>query len=329
MRRNALVLTAFAVSIVAALTSCSAGGAPPEAGKSAASEPITIAVMSGITTEIVMQNAIDRGTFKNAGLDAKLLGMENPPAALAAMQGGSANFSYAPLPTALTALSKGIDIKIVAPADGFPDDGKGSDVDDDTALFVNPKDNITSPAQLNGQNVAVPSRSGLMEIAISGAVKQAGGDPSTIKWLALDQQSQLTSLTQGRIHAAGLSTPFSDRAAAQGMKLLVRPVAAFFEHGVAGVWITTGSFAKEHPDVVAKFQKGTSEANTYADAHIKDIADQVVKQQKLDIPASEVVVGYFPAAVRSADVKRANEKMAVLGFLSKPLDLTGVVIEAK
>ncbi len=331
MKRSAALSSLVAISIgaTAVLTACSSGTGTvmPTNSASVSTDSITIVSMAGITTNNVIQRSIDRGDFTKDGLDAKLITVANPPAALAALQGGNADFAYSPISTALTALSQGIGIKIVAAADGFPDDGKNAAKYDDTAIVVNPADHIDSPKALEGKTVAVPSRNGMMEIVIAGAVKSAGGDPSKIQWLALDQQSQIAALKQGRIQAAGLATPFTNQAEAQGLKAITRPKAEFFQHGAAGVWITTDTIAKERPGAVKKFQAAVAAANTWANANLDTLAKEVIAQQKLDISPADMIVGYSPPRVRAADVERAYQQIQKLGYLKSPVNLKGIVLE--
>lgn len=315
---------------------CSSNGAStaPDAGAgsndgTSQSTDVRLVSMAGITTNTAINQGIESGVFSDNGLNATLLEVENPPAALASMQGGNAEFAYAPLSTALTALSQGIDIRIVAAAEGFPEDGTDAEKYDDTGLVINPADGLTSTADLTDKIVAVPSRNGMMEIVIANAIDAAGGDHTQAEWQALDQQSQISALVQNRIQGAGLATPFTTKAEEEGMKTIVRPKALFFESGAAGVWITTAEIAEKQPELVASFQKAVAETNAWANDNLVEIAKIVVAQRELTTAPEDLIVGYFPTSVSLTDVERAAQKMTRLGFLEGTLDLASVVIPAK
>lgn len=334
MKLARAVTLVLGLGLAASLVACSSGEGTGGSNDSGAAENDSAAMeakitsMLGITLTNNVAQGIERGAFTDAGLDAALETVQNPPAALASLQGGNADFAYAPISTALTALSEGLDIKIIASAEGFPDDGQDSDNYDPTGVVINPESGITSAAELAGKTVAVPSRNGMMEITIAGAVERAGGDPSTIEWIALDQQSQVESLQQGRIDAAGLATPFTDQAEAEGMNVLLRPSSEFFEHGPSGVWITTGDIAKNKPELVTRFQQAITAVNEWGNANSDELAESIIAERKLDITPEQMVVGYFPATLYAADITRANDEIASLGYLTAPVDLDGVVIES-
>lgn len=320
----------LALGLVACGSSDGDGGGQPATGDGDDGQEVArIVSMAGITTNTTIDLGIENGNFSDNGLDASLIEVENPPAALAAMQGGNAEFAYAPLSTALTAASEDIDIRIVAAAEGFPEDGEGAEQYDDTAIVVNPSAGITDPGALAGQVVAVPSRSGMMEIVIANAIAEGGGDISTIEWQALDQQSQLTALAQDRIQGAGLATPFTDQAIADGMEVISRPKAQFFKQGAAGVWITTTQIAEEQPDLVEKFQTAVNTANGWANDHLVDIAEIQIADRDLNMEPEDMIVGYFPTTLSTKDVQRAGEQMVALGFLEEEIDAASIVIEDK
>lgn len=325
MKLSKISVAMIGAALLVGTAGCSSNDSTPESGSSAEARIVS---MAGITTNTVVKRGIKDGNFSENDLNASLLEVENPPAALASMQGGNAEFSYAPLSTALNALSQGIDIRIVAAAEGFPEEGDDAADYDDTGLVVNPSDGVKSAADLTGKIVAVPSRSGMMEIVIANAIDVAGGDHTKAEWQALDQQSQISAITQNRIQGAGLATPFTTTAEAQGMEVLVHPKALFFENGAASVWITTAETADEQPELVANFQKSINTANAWADENLTEIAKDVIAERELSLSPEELAVGYFPTSVTSEQVQRAADKMTKLGFLKGKVDLDGVVITA-
>ena len=331
MKLKNIFTTMIGTALLVGTVACSSNNAAPETGSSEGSSQAAearIVSMAGITTNTVIKRGIENGNFSDSGLNAALIEVENPPAALASMQGGNAEFAYAPLSTALTALSQGIDIRIVAPAEGFPEEGDDAADYDDTGLVVNPSDGLDSAADLTGKIVAVPSRNGMMEIVIANAIDAAGGDHTKAEWQALDQQSQISALTQNRIQGAGLATPFTTKAEEEGMETIVRPKALFFENGAAAVWITTSEIAEKQPELVTSFQTSIAAANTWADENLTEIAKDVIAERELSVAPEDMMVGYFPTSVTVEQVQRAADKMVKLGFLEGKIDLAGVVVAA-
>lgn len=328
---NKIRASAVLAAVLTFTTACGGPGTQEgaEGGADPTSEPIgsdtvpfTITTMAGLTTNSAIAVGVEKGLFEVEGLDVEIIEVESPPAAIAAVQGGTADVAYAPIPTSLVVISEGIDLQVVAAADGYRDDGEGAEDMDDTAVFVHPDSGIQSPKQLEGKKIAVPSRNGMMEIAIAAAIQKAGGDASTVEWLVLDMQSQVTSLAQGRIDAAGLAAPFTDKAESEGMDLLVRPQYGLFEHGAVDLWVTVGDEGGADADRLEAFQRGVAASNEYANANRTEIQQRVVEDQQLkDVDPDAIVLTYFPTSVHADDLQRANDVMVEIGYLPEPVDI--------
>lgn len=324
---SAMMRLTLGSSLALALTACTSAVDSTDSSSSS----VEVSSMSNVVPTRAIQAGIDEGFFAEADLDVTVAEVPNPPVSLSALQGGSTDFAYLPLSTALTALSQGVDIQLVAPGDGLPASGDPdgfTDVDD-TSVYIDPKSDISSPADLTGKTVAVPSRNGMMEIVIAGAVKADGGDPAEIDWIVLDQESQLTSLTEGRIDAAGLATPFNNKAEEKNMQLLVLPKAGFYENGVSGVWVTTSAIVDDNPELIQSFQQGITESNEWINTHIEEVTEDMAKEQDLPYDPEDVVFGYLATSLKLSDVERAAEKMADLGYLDEDLDLKNAVLETE
>lgn len=337
MNFKPIATAALAVSlgVTIALTGCATdSGTTPGGENGDTSDSVTQITISAMANVVPTRTAIagvDQGFFTDEGLDATVSEVPNPPVALAALQGGTADFAYAPLSTALTVIANGIDIQMIAPADGLPDTGDPADFTkwDDTAIYINPSSGITSPGQLAGKTVAVPSRNGIMEIIIAWAVKADGGDPAAIEWIVLDQQSQLTALSEKRIDAAGIATPFTNMADEDGLELLVHPRPEFFEHGANGVWITMRDTATEKPELIEAFARAAVASNDWINTNIADVTKDWAAQQNLTYDPADLVFGHLATSLKLEDVERAAGRMVELGYLEKSMDLTDYVIEVK
>lgn len=320
-------LAATTVATALALAGCSSSGS----GQTSSPGGLTTLKVAtiGLTSDGGLLTGIKQGFFKQEGLNIQTSIVANPPAGLAAAQSGQVDIAYSPSIPLLNALSQGIKLKIVGAADGYVQ-GAYKDADpqkiDDTGLYVSAKSGVTKVSQLAGKTIAVPARKAQMEVTIADVLTEAGVKPSSIKWVVLDFTSAVAALKSGTVTAAGLVSPFTAEAAADGSKLVSSPGVAFFEQGAVGLWTTGDNTATGKAKAIAEFQRALAKTNAYANAHPKEAVQAGLTYTKSSLTVDQAIVPYWPAKVTEADIQRVNDKLVKLGFLSKPVDLSGVIL---
>lgn len=337
-RRGAAFAAATGVALV--LSACGGGSGSASDGDSASGGSGTTAIRVAYTPVYsvgAIQLGIDQGFFKAEGLTVALQQVANPPAGIAAVAGGQVQFNYAPSIPVINAVANGVALKVAAAADGFApgtaaavkaDPSKGPEYDD-TAVLVQGSSPVQSPKDLSGKTISIPARKAQLEVTISGAVKDAGGDPSTIKWITLDFPSALSSLKSGRVDASGVVSPFISQGIEQGARIVSSPAASFFGDGAVGLWVTSAAYAQSDADTVQKYMRAIAKSNEYANEHVADAQAAAAKILKADI--NVVKAGsqpYFPTSVDPAGLADTATKMTDLGFLAKTPDTASLVIPA-
>jgi ABC-type nitrate/sulfonate/bicarbonate transport system substrate-binding protein len=316
---------ALAVAAALALSGC--GGGSGSEGAAAAGGAGTLKVGTiGIGSDAAIKMAIDKGYFKEEGLNVETSVVANPPAGVAAAQSGQLDLTYSPSIPMLNAMSQNVPLKIIAAADGYaPKDQQPKDLAkvDDTGLFVPKGSNITSPKDLEGKSVSVPARKAQMEVTVAKAVKDAGGDPAKINWMVLDPASALQSLDSKRIDAATLIAPFTSQAESKGHERLSSPGVEFFQEGAVGLWVAGAKTAEAKKDQLAGFARAIYKANDYANKHIDEA--HKVAAELTSVPLATIEKGaesYWPTEVKLEDIQRVDRQLVELGFLAKevPVD---------
>jgi NitT/TauT family transport system substrate-binding protein len=321
MRRS--IPAALAAVLALALSAC--GGS--SSASSAAGDSVTTLKVGtiGIGSDAAVKLAIDKGFFKEQGLDVKTSVVANPPAGIAAAQSGQLDLTYTPSIPLLNALSNNVPLTVVAAADGYSDEAMASkDMTkvDDTGLLVQKDSTIKRPKDLEGKSVSVPARRAQLEVTVSKLIKDDGGDPSKVNWMVLDPSSALQSLNSGRVDAASLVAPFVSKAISQGDRLLASPGVEFFKAGAVGLWVTGNSALQKERKAIEGFKAAIYKANAYANQHI-DEAQQLSAQitnNPIDV-IKDGAVNYWPDKVTTDDIQRVNDSMAELGYLKAPVKL--------
>lgn len=329
LRPRRLIAALAVATAAASLAACSSGGTSSSTPGAGGLTTLKVATI-GLTSDGGLMTGIEKGFFADEGLKIETSIVANPPAGLAAVQSGQVDIAYAPSIPLLNALSHGVQLKVVGAADGYaPGAAQGSDPaqSDDTGLFASAKSGVTSVAELKGKTIAVPARKAQMEVVIAQALKKAGIDPSTgVNWVVLDFTSAVAALKSGTVDAAGLVSPFTAQAKAEGATQISAPSIGFFQDGAVGLWTSGTSTVAAKKSVIAAFQRAIAKTNAYANAHPQEAIKAGLAYTKSTMAADQVITPYWPTKVAAADLQRVDDSMVQLGFLPQAVALDGVIV---
>lgn len=296
--------------------------------------------VTAINSTGALQYAIDSGIFKKNGLNVtEVVVFPAPPPSIAALAAGAVQFTYTPTIPAINAYENGgIDLRIVAPADGYSrallakakKDPKVAAQLDDTGVCASKTAGINRWKDLEGKTVAVPARGAQAEVTIVAAVKNDGGDPTKILWTTVPPGQAVDAAKSGKIDAGFTVEPFVTDCITQGLMNVGRPGVEFFDtESAIGVWVTTAPYAKANPQAVAAFQKSMFEVHTFANkskANMNKVLRASTKitevDEKVALAANPPI---YPLYVTRVDVTRPATKMLDLGFLKTKADVAGLL----
>lgn len=317
--RRTFLSAAAVASLSLGMVACG-GGTTAESGETSpggADTAVTVGTI-GLASDASLRIAEDQGYLEDAGISGiEVRTVANPPAAIAAVQSGDIDVAYTPSVPFFNALNQGIDLTVIGAADGYPENALEMDAAelDDTGVYVAGGSEISSPRGLEGRKVSVPARKAQMEVTISEAIRQDGGDPSTVQWMVLDPASALDSLQNGRIDAAGLVSPFTEQADAQGNTLLASPGVAFFEDGAVGLWVAETAQVEQDPEKYEAFREAMVQAYEYGNENTEEAQEYAAEITGVELDTiREGATTYWPLEAAFEDINRANEKMTELGY---------------
>lgn len=293
---------------------------------------------NAVGTNASVQYAIDQGIFAKNGLNVSLKVSPSPPELVRNLAAGQIQFMYIPFANALTARTNGgLDIKIVAPANGIsPNDAVRmkkdpvfAKVTDPSTICVDPAKGITRGRDLAGRTIAVGSRGGLSELAFSEYIRKDGGDPKTVKWTIASMQQGMDLVKKGLVDASYGTTPFNSYCESIGMKILTQ---ADFQidpdGGPVAAWITTAKYIAENPATVKAFQKSMYEANLQLrnKANFEKFyqSASTLTRQPVDFFKTTKMPYYF-TTITKADVQTTANALQRNGLVVKPVDVPGIL----
>jgi ABC-type nitrate/sulfonate/bicarbonate transport system substrate-binding protein len=217
-------------------------------GPAEAQTKITVGkVISGNGFHIPTYVAMDKGFFKEEGLDASFVSLQGGVLVKAALT-GSVDFVPIPSGGAQAALS-GAEIRYVV----------GESLKSQWLIASRPE--INKPEELKGKTIGY-GRAGAADYDEGAAVMrrafhmEVGKDYKVISFQA--EPERIAALVNGDIQAALISVPHAPKALNAGMKILVH-TGDYIQRAGGTIW-TRKAFADEHPDVLPKFIRAIAKA---------------------------------------------------------------------
>lgn len=313
-----------------ALASCSSTDRPAAGTETSSDGLTTLKVMTmGLTFDGALYSGIEQGFFEEEGLVIETSVMANPPAGLAAAQSGQVDIAYSPTIPVFIAMNEGVRLRVVAPANGLPDDALNAENPEefeDAGLFVHESSGITSLEDLRGKTIAVPARKAVMEIVTAIELEEAGVGQDEVEWVALDLASAVSALEQGTVDAAGLVSPFTVQARDTGSVKIASPTLTFFEEGAMAFWLAGPDTVAAKGDAIAAFQRAIAKSNAWATENSAEALQLGIDATGASLTVDQVGTPVWPSEVNEEDLVRANEKLARHGYIPKPIDLTDFIV---
>jgi NitT/TauT family transport system substrate-binding protein len=226
----------------------------------------------------------------------------------------------------LLAREKGLPLKVIANGDS----STGVQGKDFAAIVVPKASPIRSAKDLAGKRVSVNALKNVGDTTVRASIRQAGGDPSTVKFAEIPFADAPAALFANRIDAAFLVEPQLTQALTQG----ARVVASNFVDGapnlsVAGYFVSE-KVLKSEGDVVKRFTQAINESLTYANSHPDETRAVLKTYTKISpdlIP--KLTLPQFSATINKASIETLGQKAVTDELLKKTPDYDAMFAEGR
>ncbi|MDR2140771.1 MAG: ABC transporter substrate-binding protein [Deltaproteobacteria bacterium] len=225
--------------------------------------------ISGTLCEGPTHIALEKGFFKEEGLDAELLRLA-PGANFEAIAAGSIDASFGLLATLIQPLSNGLPIKITT--------GLHTGCD---KILVKPDSGIKSVADLKGKRIGVPSLVSSPIMFARRALAQSGvkvGDKdSEVQFVVFTNSELPLALQKGAIDAISANDPVASLAARENKLTILLDSAKdkpFSDQYCCAAFVSAALVAKD-PDSAAKYTRAMQKAAAW----IQKNPDETAKLQ--------------------------------------------------
>lgn len=240
-----------------------------------------------------------RGMFTKQGIDAEMVGGNDPAVNTAALVSGETQFGGLHAGVAALLKSRGAPIKIVAA-------GALYEPKHPTSALVGAKGTtIKRPRDLVGKTVLIDGPNTIAHIGVLKWLKRGGVSKDDVKIAYIPFVDMLASLSKGTADAAFMPEPFLTIAAQQGLKIAAYP----FDAVCSKTCLLTFWAARAEVDsnLVARFRNAVQNAAVWAN------------QDKNDAASARIVAKYVPLNAKlMAKMKRTRFGTRLRPSLAQP-----------
>jgi NitT/TauT family transport system substrate-binding protein len=250
----------------------------------------------------------DPSIFSKNGITLDISYSTSGAAIIPGVIGGSYDVGYGSCSSVVQAVSEGLPIQVIAPADISVGD-----------VVVLASSGITDAKGLEGKTVATNALKSTVDLDVQVVVDNRGGDASKVKFLEVPFPAQLAALDGGTINAAVLPEPFLSQAKANPKYKALFSIFDVSPHDITNCYFASTAFLGKSAQAARQFVESVSAANKFA-TDKPDVARQAVATIT-GAPAAAVAGIALPqwlsAKMEPADVKVLVDRMVKFKFIDK------------
>lgn len=233
-----------------------------------------------------------------------------------AMMAGKLDVAYVGAAPVLTAISQGLDAKIVDPVQI-----NGS------SLVLRPENKYNSPKDLKGLKIATYPPGSIQDTLLKNWLKENGLDPAkdvTIIGMASGGDA-VTAISAKKVDAVFLPHPSPTDVEMSGNGRTIVQSGEMEPNHVCCVLVVSGKLIKEHPEIVEQIVNTHIKATEYNNEHVDEAAQIFSNKTKVDIKTISASLKEWdgawitdPGLIKNSTVEYSKVQ-SDLGYISKPL----------
>jgi NitT/TauT family transport system substrate-binding protein len=220
---------------------------------------------------------VERGFFRQAGIDAQLTTLPNGSTITSAVLGGDLDVGIANIVQVANAVAHGLPVQMIAPSALYSAKHSYSN------LCVAKNSPFTSAKDLDGATIAVSTLGDFNTLGVSAWLDHNGVPPAREKFVEIKFPEMGAALERGTIAAATIAEPALSAAIAAGQaRIFATPYTVIAPEFAAIVWFASKGWLQKNPDVAKRLVAAIYTTAKWANAHPAETAPILARVAKLD-----------------------------------------------
>lgn len=266
------------------------------------------------------------GYFKEEGIAVTTQRVQGGTVGIPGLVAGSFDILYSNSVAVLTALERGIDLRIIAEGTRIP-----VKPPDPAALLQRKGGGLQTGNDLEGKTIGINTKFDIQWLIAQEWVKKTGGDPSKVSYREMPLPSMLDALAAKQVDAVVAVDPFL----AVGLgdprfELLDWAQSKVMPGMPSSLWVISGQTAASKPDLIRAYQRGFNKGAEWVDQHLGDAEylKLVASYTKTD-PAllAKMALNKQPLDIDVAGIERVAALMTANGLLHTQPDIPAKIFK--
>lgn len=241
--------------------------------------------------------------------------------------GGSFDVLYSNTVSILTALERGIDLRIIAEGTRIP-----TKPPDPAAIVQRKGAGLHTGKDLEGKVIGINVRFDIQWLIAQAWVKKTGGDPSKISYREVPLPAMLDALKSGQIDAAVLVDPFLTVGLGDpNFELLDWAQSKVMPGLPSSLWVVSGDVADHKSDLIRAYIRGFLKGAEWVNAHLGDpeylqlVASFTKTDEKL---LAKMIVGKQPTDIDVGGIERVALLMKENDLLKTDVNVASKIFKS-
>lgn len=260
--------------LLCGLVASAAAGSRIDVARAASPIPLRVSY-EPLSTLAAFYVGLDKGFFRNAGLDISTQAMNSGSAMGAAIVSGSIDLGVVNVVSLAQAFEKRVPLVYVAMASLYSSKSPAD------ALMVPTSSPVSAARDLNAKTIAINVLGGLAYIGTRSWLDKNGGDSSSVRFVEMPFVAMGAALTSRSIDAALVAEPYIERAkpAARVLSYAYNAIAPDF---LVSGWAGSQSWATTQIEAARRFGDALRQAEFWADRNRAETAAISARYLKVD-----------------------------------------------
>ncbi|OLZ51738.1 hypothetical protein BS329_15870 [Amycolatopsis coloradensis] len=282
--------------------------------------PVKVAALA-LTDVAPLHLATSHGLFAAEDLAVTLVPSSSGQDAITKLMSGDADIAYAGDIAIVTAVRRGLPLKIIAEAAvARPESMR---------IMTRNDGSVPSVAALAGKKLGRNAPNGVSDTLTKSLMFDHGADPNSVTWLNLDWQLMIPALHRGDIDAALLPEPVLTKAKKENLYPLIDPAGpATSAHDFpTGSYAVTQDRAAGLGAAIAGFQRAMRTAADLANTNPVEVETIATRHLNIDAgTAALMTVPYFRSDPSLPELQRVPDLMQRYGALDRRIEMATLII---
>jgi len=267
------------------------------------------------------------GWFAAEGIAVTTQPVQSGNIGIPGLVSGSFDILYSNSVAVLTALERGIDLRIIAEGTRIPEKPPVP-----AALLQRKGGSMHIGKDLEGKTIGVATKFDIQWLIAQEWVKMTGGDASKVSYREMPLPSMLDALAGGQVDAVMGVDPFLTVGLGDPrFELLAWAQSDVMPGMPSSLWVITGQSAQSKPDLIRAYLRGFYKGADWVNQHLLD-ADYlklVASYTKTD-PAllAKMAVSKQPIGVDPKQIERVAALMRENGLLKSDIDVAAKIFKS-